>query len=477
MIEVRCLHSWADAQPFRDAMNALNLASARPDPFSTFEFYANHLRNGAPIPAGPQPRLWLLLAFSEDQLVGYLALKLCRSKVLGLDAAKLDLLTAHKADRPHLVAAGDKVAAVRAAIYDYVLGRRKEWSLLEFQQQDAASALLPLPSQVTSRAYSIQQWPNLDNGTIAIRWQSLAAYFAELSKKFRSNVSRQMRTLLAAGDVQVLTSSDAQTLSPLFELYRSVEAHSWKAQTDAAFASDNRWIEYYSGLMHPRQPMRVAIHVLLLDGVPIAGLITGAFGNGLYALHIVYDDRFSRLAPGSAILLMGMRLAIEGGYGFFNLLQGFGYYKARWLAQMTETHSLQIYRVGTPFYWRRVLGDAKRRWFGRTVTGAPLRANPSRRAIASDEPADPLTSRPHVVSSENHAHYAALIAQVKRGRGEFLSSAQLVAALPFAAAIPTAAPKIRRVASLAPVSPRAGTGYCAPGTVAMPESVSDRGVL
>ena len=477
MIEVRCFHSLVDAQPFRDAMDALNLASARPDPFSTFEFYANHLRNAALIPAAAQPRLWLLLAFSEDQLVGYLALKLCRFRVLGLDAAKLDLLTAHKADRPHLVAEGDKLAAVRAAIYDYILGRRKEWSLLEFQQQDAASALLPLPLQMTSRVYSVQQWPNMDNGTIAIRWQSLAAYFAALSKKSRSNVSRQMRTLLAAGDVQVLTSSDAQTLPPLFELYRSVEANSWKAQTDAAFASGNRWIEYYRGLMDRRQPMRVAIHVLLLDGVPIAGLITGAFGKGLYALHIVYDERFSRLAPGSAILLMGMRLAIEGGYGFFNLLQGFGYYKARWLAQMTETQSLQIYRVGTPFYWRRVLGDAKRRWFGRAVTGPPPLANPSRRAIAGDEPADPLASRPPVVSPEEHAHCAALIAQVKRGHGEFLSSPQLVAALPFAAAIPTAAPKIQRMTSEAPASPRAWNGYCAPGTVVRPESVLDQGVL
>ena len=88
-----------------------------------------------------------------------------------------------------------------------------------------------------------------------------------------------MRTLLAAGDVQLLTSSDPETLAPLFELYRSVEAHSWKARSDVAFAGRNRWIEYYRGLMDVGQPMRVAIHVLLLDGVPIAGLITGAFVN------------------------------------------------------------------------------------------------------------------------------------------------------------------------------------------------------
>jgi GNAT acetyltransferase-like protein len=458
-------------------MNALNLASARPDPFSTFEFYDNYLRNAARIPAAAHPCLWLLLVFSGGKLVGYLALKLSRFKVLGLPAAKLDLLTAFKADRPHLVVAGADVAAVRAAIYAHILGRRKEWSLLELEQQDASSALLPLPPQATLRRCSFQQWPNMATGTIAVRWLSLAAYFSALPRKSRSNVSRQMRTLLAAGDVQLLTSSDPQTLPPLFELYRSVEAQSWKARTEAGFAGRDQGTPYYTGLMDARQPMRIAIHALLLDGVPIAGLITGAFGKGLYALHTVYDERYSRLAPGSALLLMGMRLAVDGGYGFFDLLRGFGYYKTRWLAEMTETQSLQIYRNGSPFYWRRVLGDAKRRWFGGAVTHENPLANPSRRARPADEPADALASRLPTASSAERAHYAALIAQVKHGRGEFLSALQLAAVLPFAATLPAAAPKVQPRTSKVPASPRASTGNCAAGTTVMPAGALDEGVL
>ena len=424
-------------------MNALNLASTRPDPFSTFEFYDNYLRNAAALPAAAHPCLWLLLALRENRLVGYLALRLCRFSVLGFRAAKLDLLTAFKADRPHLVVARDDVVAVRAAIYAYVFSRRTEWSLLELEQQDAASALLPPPREATSRGYSFKQWPNMATGAIAVRSRSLAEYFSALSKKFRSEVRRQMRALLAAGEAQLLTSYDPQTLPPLFELYRSVEARSWKARTDAAFAGRDQWIPYYNGLMGGGQPMRVAIQVLVLDGVPIAGLITGAFDKGLYALHTVYDERFSRLAPGSALLLMGMRLAVDGGYRSFDLLRGFGYYKTRWLAEMTETQSLQIYRIGSPFYWRRVLGDAKRRWFGAAVTDETPLANPSRRAVATAEPADALASRTPVASSAERAHYAALIAQVKHGRGEFLSALQLAAALPFAATLPAAMPKVQ----------------------------------
>ena len=471
MIEVRCLHSLRDAQPFREAMNALNLASARPDPFSTFEFYANHLRNGVPDPATAQ--LWLLLAFIEDRLVGYLALKLRRLRVLCLPAAKLELLTAFKAARPHLIVAADSRAAVQAAIYAYIFGRRREWSLLEFAQQDASSALLPPPAQATSDGYSFQQWPNLENGSIAVRWDSSTAYFSALSGKFRRSVSRQMRTLLAAGDVQLLTSSDQETLSPLLELYRSVEAHSWKARTDVAFEGVDRRIEFYRELMEPGQPMRITIHVLLLDGVPIAGLITGIFAGGLYALQMAYDDRYGRLAPGSALLLMGMRLAIESAYRFFDLLQGFGYHKERWLAQMTGTQSLQIYRTGSPFYWRRVLGDAKRRWFAAAPdVDAPL-SNPARHAIAGGEGTQAIESRAQRMISGEHARCAAMIARVKRGRGEFLSSQQLRAALPFATTEAPAVTKIQQAALTARTGSRARTDCRPSGTMVVPANAAD----
>lgn len=431
MIEVRCFHDLSRAEVFREGINALNLASARPDPFSTFEFFEHSLRHLLRFAEGEPPRVWLLLAFDDRTLVGVLALKQSVHRVLGVRAIKLDWLTAFRADRPHLIARPEHATAVAAAITGYLWKRNKEWSLLEFQQQDAASPLRQRPADVAAGS-QFHVWPNLESGTLRLRWDSLASYFAELSHKFRSNVSRQMRTLLAAGEVQVLTSSDPQSLPALFELYRDIEPHSWKQQADASIGRDRSSLEYYTGLMDPAQPMRIVIQVLLLDGVPITGLINGLFNNDLYALHIVYDDRLARLGPGSAILLMGVRLAIEGRYDHLHLLQGAGYYKTRWLAQMTETHSVQIYRAGSPFYWRRVLGDCRRRWFERpAATARSVLFNPVRRDIGTVEPDAAADASMPMASAENRLRYAALVAQVCRGPGEFLNATQLAAAMPF----------------------------------------------
>ena len=433
MIEVRCFGSLGEAALLRDEINALNRASPRPDPFSTFEFFENFLRCAEIYPHVEKLHLWFLVAFDSGRLIGYMALKNVTHTVLGMRASKVDFLVTHDADRPQLVSRAEHALSVSQAFHIYLWERRREWSFLEFRQQDATSPLFPPPPQVKLKGCWVGQWPSMDNGTIPIHWDSLEAYFKSFSKKFRSNVSRQMRTLMAAGEVEYLASSDPDTTPVLFELYRSIESRSWKSRAGEAIGLHSHWDEYFQGLLKPHQPMRISIHLLLLDGVPIAGLITGAFEQGLYALHIVSDNSLSRLAPGSAVLLMSMRQAIEGRYSFFNLLSGFGYYKVRWQAQMTKTQNAQIYRRWTPFFWHRRLGDLKRWIFRTTEQHTGLLFNPTRRKVEEnneDLAHDEAIPQPQY-PTEHHAEIAALIMKVRQGKGEFLNSTQLTALLPF----------------------------------------------
>ena len=430
---MRCFGSLEEAAFLREDVNALNRAGTRPDPFSTFEFFENFLRYEKFFPQDQNLRLWFLAAFDAGRLVGYMALKQLTHKVLGLRASKIDFLVTHDADRPQLVARPEHALAVSEAFYAYLLERKREWSFLEFRQQDAASPLFPPPAAARLKGYLVREWPSLDNGTIPLRWDTLDAYFKSFSPKFRSNVSRQMRSLLAAGEVEYLASSDPAITPALFELYHSIEPRSWKSRAGAAIGRYPQWVEYFKGLLDARQPMRVSIQLLLLDGVPVAGFISGAFMKRLYALHMVYDDRLSRLAPGSALLLMAMRQAIDGRYAHFNLLSGFGYYKVRWQAQMTETRIAQIYRAGSLLFWRRVLGDWMRRVFSARPNKAPVLFNSLRRDVGERESEQAERGKiPRLpISHEERERIAALIAEVRKGQGEFLSAAELAAVMPF----------------------------------------------
>ncbi|MBC7983394.1 MAG: GNAT family N-acetyltransferase [Candidatus Obscuribacterales bacterium] len=415
-------------------INALNLLSTRPDPFSTYEFYENYFRNYDLSKDGEDLQLLFLTAFIEGKLVGYAALKQVTHRIAGLRAKRLEYLVLHDTDRPHLVARPQDEAAVTEAFYTFLLSRKPEWSLFELQQQDDTSPLFPPPARFDHKGNWLREWPNLDTHSIPIRWHTLLEYFNAMNKKFRDNLRRQLRHLLTAGKVELLASSDPRVTPALFELYCAVEAQSWKAQANLSISTHPKRTEYYRGLLAAHQPMRVSIHVLLCDGAPIAGLINGSFLDGLYALHVVYDDRFSQLAPGSALLLMGMRQAIEGKYARFNLLGGFGYYKAHWLAESIPTRNGQIYRKGTLFFWRRLFGDLKRRVFSESSAEQQERFNKARREATPSKKiqlGESFRARQDAAALER---FTMLIERVRSGDHEFLSSQGFAAALPFEAA-------------------------------------------
>ncbi len=432
MIEVRCFESLEEAASLRKEINTLNMASVRPDPFSTFEFFENFYHYDEFCRKGKAMRLWFIVAFLDGHLVGYIVLKRIVYKVFGLRTYRLDFFVTHDTDRPHLVAMPEHLDQVSVAIYGFLIQHKQEWSVLEFQQQDATSSMFPPPGAAVLKNYMVRQWPSLENGTIHVHWASLREYYRTLSGKFRANLSRQMRSLFNHGNVEFLASSDPAITQALFGLYLSIEPRSWKLEANVTIGRSPERIEYLKSLLDSRQPMRLTICVLLLDGVPIAGLITGAFCKGLYALHIVYDDSLNRLAPGSAMLLMGMRQAIDGKYAFFNLLSGFGYYKSRWLAEITETRIAQIYRIGGIPFWHRMLGDWKRRLFPDKFKETPESFNTLRREVSERKGKEANAGQIHIViSREEREHIASLVDEIKGGHGEFLSTADLASVMPF----------------------------------------------
>jgi CelD/BcsL family acetyltransferase involved in cellulose biosynthesis len=429
-IAVRCFESLEAAAELRGAVNALNKAADRPDPFSTFEFYENYCRHDED-PADERAGVWFLVAFQGGHLVGYLALRLTVRRLMGLPLQTLGFLVKRDTDRPHLVARAEHIEAVTAAMFQYLQSRDAQWTLLEFHQQDPATERWSALA-AAAPGYVLKHWPSLEHCSISVRWETLRQFVGSMARKFRANLGRQMRHLLASGEVQLLRSSDPATAPEMLSLYLAVESNSWKARAHTGISRSPRRMDYFRGLADGTQSMRLWTQILLFDGIPIAGMIYGEFRQKLYVLQMVYDERYGRLAPGSALLLMAVRHAIDGKFQCLNLLSGFGYFKARWLAECTQTHVVQIYRKDGAPYWIRLLGDWKRWIFSRPSRYLPGSFNPARREVSDKaasqvESAAPLAS----ASEEEKSRGNELVARVRAGQCEFLTTPELAAVMPF----------------------------------------------
>jgi len=165
---------------------------------------------------------------------------------------------------------------------------------------------------------------------------------------------------MASGDVKYLQSYDPAALPLMLDLYLDVERRSWKSQVQGTIGRDPRRVAFFRGMFEPDQPMQLGIGLLIRDGVPIAGCITSGYEKKLYGLQVVYDDQFARFSPGSVLFAMMMKDAIDRGWECLNLMSGFSYYKTHWLAETVECQTAQVFRVGSPLFYRAILGELRR---------------------------------------------------------------------------------------------------------------------
>jgi hypothetical protein len=435
-MEVFCFHNFEDIEWWSDKLAQLSQASRRPDPFSTFTFLKNHAAHPHWYPGDAQAQLWFLLAVESGRPVGYLALRRTVPRVLGVESPRLEFFVTHDNDCPQLVARPEDAARVSAAFYRYLFSRKAEWALLDVHQQDPGSALTPPPADDSLRDYYLRIVATRENHTLALRWPSFDAYFKALGSKFRSDVRRKARKLLAAGRVSWLSSDDPRSTPALLELVRAVEARSWKSEHEIALDSHPDRLAYYRGMLSADQEMRIRISVLLLDGIPISAAVNGEYAGTVYGLMIVHDDRVTALSPSVLLLALMIRDAIERKLSAYDMLGGFSYYKARWLAEETPTRSGQLFRFGSPWYWKAMLGALKREVLGSL---ADLRTdfNPDRREATEAREADaPSTLN---LGEEERQRIEAVCASLEGLPVNRLGPEQITAAIPWGEAGGTAA--------------------------------------
>ena len=98
---VLAFHALEEARQHGPALDALNLAARRPSPFETLEYLETFLGHDEHAVTGQQPLVLLLLG--PGGVIGWVALRVLRERVLGLASSRVTFLATHDVERPRLV--------------------------------------------------------------------------------------------------------------------------------------------------------------------------------------------------------------------------------------------------------------------------------------------------------------------------------------------------------------------------------------
>lgn len=380
-LEVKAFRSIAAATALRPELDALNEVSRRPCPFSTFEYLQAFVAHDEY--SRDSDALLLLGAFDRERLVGFLPLRKRRQRLLGLPFGEIDMLISHDTDRPHVVARAADEARCCQAFFEFLFHREKRWSFIELGMQDPDSGLNELPRLSPWRFYT-RRYQNMPNTTVPLPG-SLNDYFRKLPATQRRAISRYGRRLWQAGKVEAMSCTDPRARHRLLGLYLDLERRSWKEKAHAGIRRHPRRIEMFHALCSSEQPLALGFDLVLLDHLPIAGMVSGAFAGGLYALEMAFDEDHEALGPGHLLTLMAVRRGIAGHYRSINFDGNYSYYKARLGGVVTPTWAIQIYRTLTWPWARALLGNVRRR-FSASFQRAP-QFNPARRQFVDSSTA------------------------------------------------------------------------------------------
>jgi CelD/BcsL family acetyltransferase involved in cellulose biosynthesis len=172
------------------------------------------------------------------------------------------------------------------------------------------------------------------------------ALLASVSRNLRSQLGNRRRALEREGRLRFRTTvGGEEELGRDLDAFLRVEGSGWKAGSGTAILSDPRTQRLYTDFARAAAAAGwLRLHLLELDGVPVAADLNCAFAGGTFLVKTGFDERYARFSPGLVLRGEVLRAAIQEGSRFYDFLGGPDGYKLRWTTDLRPRTAIKAYR-------------------------------------------------------------------------------------------------------------------------------------
>jgi CelD/BcsL family acetyltransferase involved in cellulose biosynthesis len=173
---------------------------------------------------------------------------------------------------------------------------------------------------------------------------SLEELFARLSHHARKQLRRKRRHLEAAGRVTDRLQTGGGGWERDLDTFLRIEASGWKGREGTAILSDTSTEQLFRGFARGAAERGwLRLHVLELDGTPIAAAVGASIGRESYFIKDGYDEAFAELSPGAVLAVERIRQAIDEGLQGVDMLGQAQQHKTRWTEETRPRQRLRIF--------------------------------------------------------------------------------------------------------------------------------------
>jgi CelD/BcsL family acetyltransferase involved in cellulose biosynthesis len=200
------------------------------------------------------------------------------------------------------------------------------------------------------------------------------ALLSSLGRGLRRQLRRSRRELEALGELRLRIVRSGPDLSTALDQMLRLEGSGWKSRAGTAVLCDAKLEQLYRGFaVRAAERDWLRLHLLELDGQPVAATYGCVFGNVGHAMKAGFDERLAEHSPGTLLLWETLRTSIEERLSGCDLLGAPDPYKMRWTDTLRPRVGLRAYRGPRTYpeslYWRR--GRPVLRWVAHRTIRRP----------------------------------------------------------------------------------------------------------
>jgi len=256
----------------------------------------------------------------------------------------------------------------------FLKARHFEWDTMQFFEQPDRELIDILYRHIKPFVWRARVFDDNVSTTLDLTggWDN---YLAGKSKKFRSNLKASRRKLEAEGKLAYRCYRGDPSGVTRLDDHLAVERKSWKKGRPIGMGRTPVHERFYREVaaLFDRK-LQFVLHVLYLDGQPIASTWGIAYDGVYYALYIAHDAAFHRFSPGTYLESLELESSFRQGWHTYDSLGGFNRNKFRWSDDRAQTWHMVAYfgRISliAVYLIRFVLRPIAKTWirrFGPTV--------------------------------------------------------------------------------------------------------------
>jgi CelD/BcsL family acetyltransferase involved in cellulose biosynthesis len=300
---------------------------------------------------GGDSELFIVLLVRNREIRGIAPLRIETIKQYGRWLRRLAFIGSRwEVDRPRFLFVPGEERPLTRALVAFLRARAEKWDCCDFHEQPTGSdGLAALEEAFRSAGCLVARTRDSDCAYLALTG-TWTEFLAGKSQTFRKNIKTAGRRLRAAGEVSYQVYDTLPEVLEQLEVYRGIEARSWKSGEGVGIARNADYFEFYREMAERFAPQRAfVIRILSVGGRPVAGTFGLSYDGVFYSLQIAHDAEFSRSSPGTYLEALEMEQCFREGFREYEFLGGFLNNKSRWTSTFRFTTQLHVHRR-TPFF-------------------------------------------------------------------------------------------------------------------------------